>query len=160
MNFASKFTTRTIAVALAGLAAVIVGIAGWQYALHTHHALTMAVNSFTLMVGVATIIQTWPIAGTFPTSAQAVNYNTQISRVVMADGDTIAVLTHNWMIPAAQLAAFFPLISFYVENVGATYPPVSFALTDSNTVTVNKSGTTGSGGTYVVTLQRPYSATQ
>lgn len=110
-----------------------------------------------------TIIQTWPIAGTFPTSQQAVSFNTQTSRVVFADADTVAVLTHNWGISAAQLAAFFPLIDFYAQNAGTagtTLPQLTFALTDSNTVTINKTAATGSGGTYVVTLQRPWSATE
>jgi hypothetical protein len=107
----------------------------------------------------STVIQTYPIAGTFPTSAQAVSCNTQISRVVLADADTVAVLTHNWGLTAAQAAAFLPLVSYYVENIGATFPPVSFTLTDTNTVSVNKTATTGSGSTLVVVLQRPLSST-
>lgn len=117
---------------------------------------------FTL-VGATTVIQTWPIAGTFPTSAQAVNFNTQISRVIMADADTTATLTHNWGISAAQLAAFFPLINYYAQNVGTngtTLAQLTFALTDSNTVTITKTAATGSAGTFVVEMQRPYSATQ
>jgi hypothetical protein len=159
-----KFTTKQVCTAL--LAVLMLGLTGAGILHHylghqiTQHAVWMTLTSLTMLTGVATIIQTWPIAGTFPTSAQAVDFNTQISRVVMADGDTVAVLTHNWGISAAQLAAFFPLISFYVQNIGSTAPPVSFALTDSNTVTLNKTGTTGSGGTYVVSLFRPYSATQ
>jgi hypothetical protein len=159
MEFAQKLSTRIITVAVAGIAAVVLGWTGFNQAAAGHHLAAMIATGLTMLAG-STIITTWPIAGTFPTSAQAVNFNTQIYRVVTVDADTTAVLTHNWGISAAQLAAFFPLISFYVENIGATFPPVSFALTDSNTVTMTKLATTGSGATLVVTLQRPYSATQ
>ena len=128
----------------------------------SHTAKLVLWSVSTLAFG-TTVIQTWPIAGTFPTAAQAFNFNTQISRVVFADADTTATLTHNWGISAAQLAAFFPLIDYYAQNVGTTgttLPQLTFALTDSNTVTITKTAATGSGGTFVVTLNRPYSTTE
>lgn len=149
----------TALLAVLGVLAIAIGIVMYFHnAAPVHHTVGYLLTGLTMLAG-TTIIQTFPIAGTFPTSAQAVGCNTQINRVVMADGDTSATLTHNWGLTAAQLAQFLPLISFYVQNPGVSYPVVSFALTDSNTVTMAKTGTTGSGGTYVVALQRPYSAT-
>jgi hypothetical protein len=134
------------------------------HAIHAHMHLALAVGSLSLslLASTVTIIQTYPIAGTFPTSAQAFYNNTQISRLVAADSDTVAVLTHNWMLSAAQLAAFLPLITYYIQaldSAGVTLPLLTFALTDSNTVTMTKVAATGSGGTYVVTMQRPLSST-
>jgi len=154
MNITAKNKTALLAVLM--LSVVAAGTVAHYHGIH--HALGYMVTALTMLAG-STVIQTYPIAGTFPTSAQAFYNNTQINRVVMADADTVAVLTHNWMLSTAQLAAFLPIISFYIENIGATYPPVSFALTDSNTVTMNKTATTGSGGTYVVTMARPLSST-
>jgi hypothetical protein len=158
MKLSKKITLAVLAV---------VGIAVSVLTIHSggvnHHTVGFILTALTGLGGTATIIQTWPLAGTFPTSAQAVDYNTQVNRVVFGDADTTAVLTHNWMIPAAQLAAFFPLINYYIQNANSvllTYPILTFALTDSNTVTITKDAGTGTGGTFVVTLQRPYSATQ
>jgi len=159
MNF--KLTTKAVFTAL--LAVMVIGIGavvGAHYGWHLSNPAMIAMGlAVPVIFGTATVIQTFPLAATFPTSAQAVNVNTQISRVVMADTDTLATLTHNWLLTAAQLAQFLPLISWYVENPGVSYPVVSFALTDSNTVTMAKTVATGSGGTYVVSLFRPYSAT-
>jgi hypothetical protein len=50
--------------------------------------------------------------------------------------------------------------TWYISTPGTALPLLSFALTDANTVTVNKTSLTGSGGTYTVIIRRPYSASQ
>ena len=155
MDFARKFTTRIIAAVLTILA-VAVSVVAYHY--HPSNMLGM-VESFTFLLGIASVVQTFPLAGTFPTSAQAFDCNTQINRCVFADTDTTLTLTHNWGLSVAQLAQFLPLISFYIQNPGVSYPVVSFALTDSNTVTMAKTIATGSGGTFVVIMLRPLSST-
>lgn len=145
-------------LAVVGVLAIAIGAVIVHHNPVSHQVIVMVMSGLGLLAG-STVIQTYPIAGTFPTSQQAVSCNTQIARVVMGDTDTIAVLTHNWGLTAAQAAQFLPLIKWYVENIGATFPPVSFTLTDTNTVSVNKVATTGSGCTLVVALERPLSST-
>ena len=161
MKVTTKFMAA-LATLLAVFAIAVIAVLAHHQANLTHKAIAYGLTGLSLLAGTATIIQTYPLAATFPTAAQAFYNNTQISRVVMADGDTTAVLTHNWMLSAAQLAAFLPLIQYYIQaldSAGVTYPILSFALTDSNTVTITKAAVTGSGGTYVVSMQRPLSST-
>jgi hypothetical protein len=95
-----------------------------------------------------------------PTKAQAVQVQAVVALVAMADTDTTATITHNMNISTAGLAAQQPYISHYISTPGTALPLLSFALTDANTVTVNKTSLTGSGGTYTVIIRRPYSASQ
>ena len=157
-----KFTKSkclTALLAVMGLCAIVMGAVLIYHSPASHALAFKILGTFAVLAGTASVVQTFPIAGTFPTSAQAVSCNTQINRCVFADGDTTLALTHNWGLTATQLAQFLPLITWYIQNPGVTAPVVSFALTDSNTVTMAKVGTTGSGGTFVVTLQRPQSMT-
>lgn len=74
--------------------------------------------------------------------------------VFMADTETTAVLTHNWKLSANALALLYPFIVWYWTTAGTAQ--VSFALTDSSTVTITKSTGTGSGGTFNVVLLKPH----
>jgi len=155
----TKTKLFTALLAVLGLAAIVTG----AVLVHNHPISSLMaaklLASLAVLAGTASVIQTFPIAGTFPTSAQAVSCNTQINRCIFADGDTTLTLTHNWGLTAAQLAQFLPIISYYAQNSGVSANTLSFALTDSNTVTVTRAATTGGGGTFVVSLYRPYSAT-
>lgn len=111
----------------------------------------------------STVTYTYPVAGTVaPTTAQMLNANIVIAKVNMADADTTATITTNFgnsqpLPPPAttDVASLFPLISVYQLNSGTAYPLITFALTDSNTVTMTKSTAAGGGGTVVVQLMRP-----
>lgn len=94
---------------------------------------------------------------TGPTVAQAMNCNMVVAEVVCTDADTTAVITHNWQTSTANLAFFFPIIQYYIGTAGTANPILSFALTNSLIVTMTKVSAAGSGGTYVVVLQRPMS---
>ncbi len=105
----------------------------------------------------------YPVAGTFaPTTAQMLGANIVNAKVNMADTDTTTTITTNFgnsqptPPPAtADVANLFPIITHYNLNPGTGGAVLSFVLTDSNTVTVNKLSAAGSGGTYVVSLLRP-----
>lgn len=93
---------------------------------------------------------------TAPTSAQSATVNAVVAQIAFGDTDTIATLTHSMGFSAAALAALQPYISWYLQTPGGatnTLAVLSFALTNSNTVTVNKVSNTGTGGTYVVIIQ-------
>ena len=98
---------------------------------------------------------------TAPTTSQAQVVNSIIAQVFMADTDTTATITHNFQLTAAQLAALYPWICWYVAQFTSSnvqvQPLLSFAL-GTNTVTITKASATSSGGTYNVIVQRPWTA--
>lgn len=99
--------------------------------------------------------------GTTPPAAyQAQTVNAVVADVVMADGETTAAIVHNMNISTAARAAKQPYINWYIATAGSAVPLLSFAITDANTVTVTKDTGTGGGGTFRVTIRRPYSASQ
>lgn len=108
----------------------------------------------------STVTYAYPVSGTVaPTIAQALGCNSLTCQVQCSDADTTAVITHNWQLTTAQLNSLFPFIGWY-ENAGGAgtaLAQLSFALTNSVSVTVTKASATGSGGTYTVILQRPFS---
>jgi hypothetical protein len=83
-----------------------------------------------------------------PTAAQSFRYNSVIADIIKsADGDAAAVVTHNWGLSAAQLAAGGPWImlipllpEFYI-----TEPYVAAADITTNAVTITLGTGTGSG---------------
>lgn len=129
-----------------------------------------ALMGLVTVAGVTVTYQSFQAQGNFggaftggitpPTQAQAVQVQAVVATVAMADTDTTAAITHNMAISTAGLAAQQPYITWYISTPGTALPLLSFALTDANTVTVNKTSLTGSGGTYTVIIRRPYSASQ
>lgn len=94
---------------------------------------------------------------TAPTQAQSATVNAVVAQVSMADTDTTATVTHNFGLTAAQAAALQPYITHYIQSLGSntTAPVFTFALTNTNVITVNKVSNTGTGGTLVVIVRRP-----
>lgn len=104
-----------------------------------------------------TITYKHPVSGTTaPTLAEALAANSLVAELVAADADTTAAIVHNWKLSTAELNKYFPLVGYYVSGAGTANPIVSFALSDSSTVTMTKVSAAGSGGTYVVVLSRPH----
>ena len=102
------------------------------------------------------VLYATPVSGTVaPTATQAVG-NSLTCQVGMADADTTATITHNWGLTAANNTALYPWINWYLSTAGTAIPILSFALS-TNTVTITKASAAGSGGTYNVVVQRPYS---
>lgn len=109
-----------------------------------------------------TVNYKWPVSGTTaPTALQASQVSTINAQVVLADADTVAVVTHNWNLSAADLAAYFPIVSSFVEGSGtggAILATILTTLTNSVAVTISKVSTAaGTAQTLVVSLSRPHS---
>jgi hypothetical protein len=93
-----------------------------------------------------------------PTRAQAANVQSESATVNFSDADTTATITHNFNSSTAALAALRPWVQLYALSVGTAYPALSWAL-GANTLVITKgNATTGSGGTYNVIIQRPWTA--
>lgn len=104
----------------------------------------------------------YPVTGTTPpTAAQMKKLSGLTAQVSMVDTSTTVTLTHNMGITLAQGTFLFPLIQWYVQTPGTALaaPMLSFALTNSNTITITKVVAAGSGGTYVVIVNRPNTLT-
>lgn len=93
-----------------------------------------------------------------PTTIQAVGINSIVALVnFSSDADTLATLTHNMQITALGLSALQPYIQYYCQALAAaanTFAVITFALTNSNVVTMNKISNVGTAGTYVVRIVR------
>ena len=90
--------------------------------------------------------------------------NTQTGLVAMGDAETFALFTHNWGLPASFPTFLFPIITYRQSDIG-TGPStqlgnLTFNISNTNVVTINKLAGVGSGGTFVVTLLRPFSEIQ
>lgn len=108
----------------------------------------------------AVVTYQYPVIGTTaPTAIQASVVSSLACQVSMGDTDTTGVITHNWGLSAAQNTALQPWLSVWLQTPGTLVPILSFALS-TNTVSITKVSATGSGGTYVVTLQRPNTIVQ
>jgi len=105
----------------------------------------------------------YPITGaTAPTAAQSRRFN-QVSAIITGDGSaTTLTLTHNWNIPAAQLASNFP--EYTVEPISGGAPPALEVLnTGPNGRTANAIAFTLSAATsavFRVRMKRPFAPTQ
>jgi len=114
------------------------------------------------MAGLVTY--TYPVpnntpSATPPTAAVMKLSQSLQAQVNFADADTTAVVTHNWGLPLSDLTSLFPTIKFYLQTAGtAGNPVITWALTNSNMVTLTKTAGAGTGGTLVVELERPWSA--
>ena len=96
---------------------------------------------------------------TAPTNAQAATVNAQQITVLFGDTDTSAVLTHNFGVSAAQLAALQPYLSYICQQLTTpatgTLAVITVAWTNSNVITLAKQSNVGTGGSYVFTVRRP-----
>jgi hypothetical protein len=93
-----------------------------------------------------------------PTIIQMVGINSLVAQVSFADADTVATITHNMQITALGLSCLQPYLTYYAQLLATpasgTLAVLTFALTSSNVVTINKTANTGTGGTYVVRVLR------
>jgi hypothetical protein len=107
-------------------------------------------------------------SATPPTAIQASQIPRLTCAVVMNLADTQATLTHNWGLDASAPTYFDPEVWYTVQNGSGTasgtwVPQLSFDLTNTNVVLVNKlAGAAGVGnaGTFIITLRRPLSPAQ
>ena len=115
----------------------------------------------------------WPVSGTTaPSSIAMTTVNMFIASIVLSDGDTGAVVTHNMgaSVPAgynggnsgplSDLANLFPALwlqPYSAPSSNTFYAGVTAVQTDSNTVTIAKIAATGSAQTVVLNVLRPHS---
>lgn len=92
---------------------------------------------------------------TAPTAVQALAISAFGVIVFMSDTEISGTITHNWKLSTNAQALLCPWINWYWTTYGTA--GISFALTDSSTVTITKLSGTGAGGTFNVLIQKPNS---
>ncbi len=102
-------------------------------------------------------------SATAPTAQQAQQVVMQKAVISMADTDTQALFTHNWGLATSDPTYFNPEIFYYAQltnSGGTSLTGLTFDVTNTNVVKVNKVNFLGTGGSFVVTLRRPHSIGQ
>jgi len=103
------------------------------------------------------------VSTTPPTAIQANQVFKQTALISMADADTQALFTHNWGLDASAPQFFEPEILEYalLTTTGGTYQSgLTFDVTNTNVVKVNKLNFLGTGGSFIVSVRRPHSLGQ
>lgn len=108
-----------------------------------------------------TVTYAYPATGTVPPTVVQTGPNGDnmvTAQIGFVDADTTAVVTHNWQSPLSDTTFLFPTIKVYLNTVGTAGAPVlTWALTNSVSVTATKVAGAGTGGTLTVVLERPHS---
>ena len=98
---------------------------------------------------------------TAPTQAQASGRPLVSAQLAFTDTDTTFTLTHNMNLSAAQLAAFYPLVTITAlvnQSTVVGEPAANIAVVKgANTLVLTKIQATGSGATVQIDIRRPYS---
>ena len=98
---------------------------------------------------------------TVPTATQAAQTQKMTATVQFgADTDTQALLTHNWGLDASAPSYYEPEIIYFPLALPLTFASVTFDVTNTNVVKINKANVAGTAQTLVVILRRPHSAGQ
>lgn len=98
-----------------------------------------------------------------PTASQAQAVYKQSAQVAMGDADTQALFTHSWGLDASAPTYLEPEIFYYQQQItanGTWLTALTFDVTNTNVVKINKPNFAQSGGTWIVTLRRPHSVGQ
>jgi hypothetical protein len=168
----TRMTTKKL-IGAALLALAILPAAVFVFHLSIASAFMLAMCGAPLVFGTATISYasfqdgSGPHGGytggtTAPTQGQSYTVNAVVAKVTMGDTDVSAAIVHNLGLSTAQLAALQPYITINTDgaSVNTVSPILKFTRTDGNTVTMAKDSNTGNGGTYIVTVRRPWSPSQ
>ncbi len=79
----------------------------------------------------------------------------------MGDAETFAQFTHNWGLPASFPSFLWPVIIYRQSDIGVgpstQLAALTFAIANTNVVTVLKVAGLGNGGSFIVTLMKPHS---
>lgn len=109
-------------------------------------------------LGVQTINYLDPGTGTTaPTQQQASQVQAETFQVGLGDTEVLATVTHNWSLSAALLAKGFPFIQYWQETTGVAGTGILTFTRAAQTIAINKTTGTGSGGTWTFVIQRPWS---
>jgi len=164
-----------IGMVLMALFLVVVPVA--IVSVHPHISGHTWMTIASLLVGAAgvTITYPYPLAGTTapPTAVQAASTNMIVAQVVLADADTLAVVTHSFGLLTVDFLSpnlggtvntpttgqLFPKVTITPLATSAAisfYIPPTVTL-GQNTITLGKGSVTGSGSTLAVYIERPFS---
>lgn len=124
--------------------------------------------------GTATVSYVWPVpAGstgpstTPPTTALAALVNEVTALVQWIDADTIATITHNFQFPVTftfpypNAAQFKPQVFHeYISYVTGAPAAIFVGSFTSNTIVFQKTSLASTAGTVLVTMRRPWQASQ
>lgn len=102
-------------------------------------------------------------SATGPTAIQAQQCFTQTVQVNMSDTDVQALFTHSWGLDASAPGYFLPEIFYYAQMMtanGTWATALTFDVTNTNVIKINKPNFAQSGGTWIVTARRPHSTGQ
>jgi hypothetical protein len=159
--------SRTIAIGF--LAALVVALIAVAIFMPHQRAFLLTQGGFFVgLFGLVTVNYKFPLIGTVgPTVATAAaagfhnGYNTVRGTVTATlDADTTAVLTHNFALTTAQLAAGQPELQSAWLLPAAALSLWTFAYTDGNTITATKATTASSGNAGAqlwFSIRRPHS---
>ena len=104
-------------------------------------------------------------SATPPTAQQAQQVQMQKAQVAMADADTQALFTHNWGLDASAPGYFDPEIFYYSQGPNnptaqTSLTGLTFDVSNTNVVKVNKLNFLGTGGTWIVCLRKAHQVGQ
>ena len=134
----------------AGFAA-FVALIGLLSTLYHPGMLVQAWGAFALLGGAVTINYLYPFAGATPTIGQMQNFNMVIATIQSsAAGDTSAVVTHDFVLPASDISSGFPVITILEQTAEVTTP---YELSENPNFTVF--GLPGIVGPVKVFIARP-----
>jgi len=105
----------------------------------------------------STINYLYPVAGAAPSSKGVSTCNMVQAQVVMTDGDTSAVVSHNFGAPPGDLTNGWPepYLFFTTAPTTTIANPLSYVI-GTNAVTVAKVAQTGSAFTGIISIKRPH----
>lgn len=139
-------------------ALLVLGFLSVALVVHSQHpvnAVMWALSTLSLMAGAVTVTYKYPISGlTAPIASQVYGLGVVTAQVNAADTDTSIVVTHNFGLSAAELADLFPLVLINTTAAGVS-PAFTFSK-GTNSVTITKASTSGTGGTFDVIILRPH----
>jgi len=149
--------TKIKQLGAAALLCFMVAVAVYTLSIHVSVPAFLTFISAMGMIG-STVTYLTPGSTTTPaTAAQAANVQSQAVTVNFGDSDTTATITHNFQASTYALALLRPWVQVYAVTAGTAYPALQWALAANTLVITKGNTTTGSGGTYNVIIQRPWS---
>jgi hypothetical protein len=145
---------------LIGFLAALLVLAFFSVALVVHDQtsirnLAWALGAASFALGTVTVTYQVPVSGTSaPTAAQVYGLGLVTAQVNNADTDASITITHNFGLDAGELAALYPFVIINQDSGGTTLPAYEISKA-TNSVTITKASTSGTGGTFDVCVWRP-----
>ena len=122
-----------------------------------------------LVFGAVTVTYEWPVVGTVPPTVAQMKPLSLVTAILnfSADADTLALITHNMQVGSVilptnpgsivnELAALFPLASWYYTAGGSINTLLSGSLVSSSVFQITKASAASSAGTINVFVLRPW----